>query len=323
MFEIIKLGTNVLQRIINPSISKINLALTFQCNHKCITCNIWKTKGNKLTENSKYKDELSVDEIEKIVTRNNLLYVSLTGGEPFLRKDIKEILLVCLKHVPMVTLTSNGSQPTLIVNTVREVVAKNKNIFDINISLDGNEEQHDAFTRTKDSYKKAKETIERLVIVSKDYKNLKLTIETLVSEQTNKGHNNTIQFAKELGIEITYSIIQKAIFYDNEDNKIGVGELPKIHLRPNIHSIFSYLYLRTAKKNNIPDCVAGQYTCSVTPFGDVMPCLFVPIIFKNLRDTNYIIGKLDYKNIISKCKEKCWTPCEAYPTIMFRPWRLL
>ena len=317
------MGTMILPRIIVPRISKANLVLTFKCNHKCLTCNIWKTHGDNLTRNSQWKDkeELTVDEIEKIVSRNKLIYLSLTGGEPFLRKDIGEIIQVSMQHIPMVTLTTNGSVPSTIERAASQALSKTKGLLGINISLDGNKEQHDAFTRTKGSYEKAIETIERLTALKNN--RLKLSIENLVSACTDAGRAHVCQYAQQMGIPLTFSIEQRAPFYDNEDNLANIEEIPSVKLSLKPHEIFSYLYIKSSMNGHTPKCVAGQYTCSITPYGDVMPCLFVPVILKNLRETEYKIGKLDYKEAVGKCQKRCWTPCEAYPTIMFRPWRLL
>jgi len=325
MLETISTAIKVLPKMIVPSVSKANLALSFKCNHKCLTCNIWKTHGHNLTKNSKHIEEgvLTINEIEKIASRNKLIYLSLTGGEPFLRKDIGEIIQVCLQHVPMVTITTNGSLPETIERAVSQALAKTNNLLDINVSLDGNEEQHDAFTRTKGSYKRATETIERLVRIRKRNRRLKLSIENLVSACTNAGRGHVRQYAQRMNIPLTYSVEQRAPFYDNGDGPVNIKEMPKVKPSLKLHDIFSYLYIRSSRNGHKPKCVAGQYTCSITPYGDVMPCLFVPAILKNLRETDYRIGKLDYKNAVGECKERCWTPCEAYPTIMFRPWRLL
>jgi len=319
MLNLLKMGTKILPRIIIPQISKANLVLTFKCNHKCVTCNIWKTHGRNLTKG--VKGELTVEEIEKIVTRNKLIYLSLTGGEAFLREDISDIIQVCMSHVPMVTLTSNGSMPDKMIKTVNKVLPNAKGILDINISLDGNREQHDAFTRVNGSYERATESIERLKASQNG--NLKLSVETLVSSYVEMGKEYVCQYARDRGLPLTYTIEQKAPFYDNEDNVIKPVELPEVKLKLNPHSLFSYLYIRNAKRNHNVKCVAGQYTCSITPNGDVMPCLFLPTVLKNLKETDYVIGKLDYKEVVENCTQKCWTPCEAYPTIMFRPWRLL
>ena len=304
MSNLLNMGTKVLSRMIIPKISKANLVLTFKCNHKCVTCNIWKTHGRNLTKG--VKGELTVEEIEKIVTRNKLIYLSLTGGEAFLREDISDIIQVCMKHVPMVTMTSNGSMPDKMVQTINQILPKAKGILDINISLDGNREQHDTFTGIEGSYERATESIERLLASQNG--NLKLSIETLVSSHVEKGKAHVYQYAREMGLPLTYTIEQKAPFYDNEENVIKPTELPHLRLKFNPYSLFSYLYIRNAKRKHRVKCVAGQYTCSITPNGDVMPCLFLPTVLKNLKETDYVIGKLDYKEVVEKC-QGCWTPC--------------
>ena len=65
---------------------RLILAITCNCNSKCKTCSIWKKN---------YKDELSLEDLKKFTeTRlfKKIRFISLTGGEPFLRNDIDEIV---------------------------------------------------------------------------------------------------------------------------------------------------------------------------------------------------------------------------------------
>ncbi len=62
---------------------KLNLCLTYWCQYKCKTCNIWRRKPS---------DELTTEEIVALVRENpHVTWVDLTGGEIFLRRDIDDI----------------------------------------------------------------------------------------------------------------------------------------------------------------------------------------------------------------------------------------
>ena len=62
---------------------KLNLCLTYWCQYRCKTCNIWQRKPS---------DELTTDEVIALVRENpNVTWVDLTGGEIFLRPDIDDI----------------------------------------------------------------------------------------------------------------------------------------------------------------------------------------------------------------------------------------
>ena len=63
---------------------KLNFAITYHCNSRCLTCNIWQMKP---------KDELTLEEIRAFARNNNYFkWIEITGGEPFLRTDIVDIV---------------------------------------------------------------------------------------------------------------------------------------------------------------------------------------------------------------------------------------
>src|SRR5262245_58292926 len=62
---------------------KLNVALTYWCQYRCKTCNIWQRRP---------VDELTTDELLTFVARNRgVSWFDLTGGEIFLREDIDEV----------------------------------------------------------------------------------------------------------------------------------------------------------------------------------------------------------------------------------------
>ena len=67
-----------------PTPLKLNWCLTYWCQYRCLTCNIWKRKP---------EDELTTREIQDVV-RNapSPSWLDLTGGELFLRQDIGDVL---------------------------------------------------------------------------------------------------------------------------------------------------------------------------------------------------------------------------------------
>src|SRR6476659_3386760 len=82
---------------------KVNLALTYWCQYKCKTCNIWRRKQT---------DELTTGEIIEFIRQNPLVsWVDLTGGEIFLRRDIADILDAVVSlwpHLVVLHFPTNG-----------------------------------------------------------------------------------------------------------------------------------------------------------------------------------------------------------------------
>ena len=91
-----------------------------------------------------------------------MLHLTITGGEPFLRKDfvqiIDNIILNC--NVPRISIKSNGFYVDRIKKFVPELIEKHPNTeFTLSISLDGPKEIHDKVRVFDGAYEKVLETI--------------------------------------------------------------------------------------------------------------------------------------------------------------------
>ena len=93
---------------------------------------------------------------------NSLLHLTITGGEPFLRKDFVEIVdnIIQNCNVPRISIKSNGFYIDRIKKYVPEIIQRHPDTeFTLSISLDGPEEIHDEVRKFKGAYKKVLETI--------------------------------------------------------------------------------------------------------------------------------------------------------------------
>lgn len=321
MSNSLTIATKVIRRIISPRLSRANVAVTYKCNYKCRTCNIWQTYKK---DKSLLHSEMTIEEFEKIATYNDFIWLSITGGEPFLRNDIGKLLIIAARNADVISTTTNGSKPELIEKTIKGALSQRKALIACNVSLEGEEKLHDAFTGREGAWRNATETIDRLSAIKNS--GFKLGIETLISEHTVDDREYVRKLAEQAGAGIVYTIEQHANYYNNNNNPINLPPFPKVKLSRNLLSLGSYMFLKKANSSNNTKkmCVAGQYSCFIDPYCNVYPCLFfVPNKpLKNLRQTGFAIGKLDYKGLVSSC-EGCWTPCEAHTAMMFKPWRLL
>ncbi len=121
------------------------IRLTKSCNFRCPHCYV--DAGCPL------KNELTLTEIKSIVdqlVKLKIFYVFYTGGEPFLRKDISEILNYTHKKGIGISISSNGA----ILS--KDILEKVKDIpFTLfQISLDGTKKIHDSI-RGEGSWEKA------------------------------------------------------------------------------------------------------------------------------------------------------------------------
>lgn len=155
-----KLLIRVFYRFINYKFSNkhkpisLTINLTGKCNLKCKTCKVWKNKSRDL-EFSEWK-KIS----EKIETP---LWITITGGEPFLREDFSEIIKsICKNAKPVVlNIATNGMLTEKIIKDIKKIKDSYSGILRINISIDGLKETHELI-RGKVCYDRAIETFRQL-----------------------------------------------------------------------------------------------------------------------------------------------------------------
>lgn len=129
-----------------------HIVVTNRCNHKCLMCNYWKEKG---------PDQLTLKDFDKMLSSpvlSHLYSICITGGEPFLRKDLGEIIELIYNRTGLKPhINSNFSLPS----TIDKILKKHKNhIGGIHTTICGPEKIHDKVTGVKGSYKRFLECIE-------------------------------------------------------------------------------------------------------------------------------------------------------------------
>lgn len=149
-----KVGT-IRKESITPSLKSIQLEITRRCNLRCQHCYLEDYLG---------ENELTTQEVFDLIDQAAAIGVTsfhITGGEPLVRKDLKEILAYIKDKGLYGQLYTNG---TLLNDKFIEYL-KDMNISVVKISLDGfNAKTHDHFRRANNSYKKAIESIRKLKV---------------------------------------------------------------------------------------------------------------------------------------------------------------
>lgn len=163
---------------------------TLSCNLRCKHCLVSAGKG--------LKDELTTEEIKKIVDEATALGVKrfyITGGEPFIKEDIFELIkyITKEKHCELIILTN----ATLFDDNKIAVLEKVKSPkLVIQVSLEGpNAEIHDKL-RGKGSFDKAVEGIKRLTDIG-----IMPIVSTALSKYNEKYIVDTSTFISRLGVK--------------------------------------------------------------------------------------------------------------------------
>ncbi len=184
----------------------LTYSVTAACQSRCKTCQIGQMFCNDPTRPQK---DLKLDEIEKIFkTMKPVYFFNLSGGEPFMRKDLPEIVeLACRYLKPRVVHTpTNAILSDRIIEYTEKIIqivrAYDPTVpFTVKPSIDGVGELHDEIRGVKGNFNKLLKTIEGLKKLEEKYDNFHLELGTVISN-FNIDHLDEIEdFVHSLGVE--------------------------------------------------------------------------------------------------------------------------
>ena len=297
---------------------KLNFGITSRCNLRCRTCNIWKTPSKN------FNKELTVKEIKKIFKSfpSNFSWLTISGGEPFLRKDFADIIKIAKQELPslsIISINTNGTLRKEIISSLKQITNLDiPNIY-LTFSIDGPKEIHDKIRGIKGSFEQTWGNYIEIKRLFDSNSNIKISIETTISDYNiNYLHNFFKKILKEHNLIVT--VAHEAYQYQNQNHpgllsSSRIPELKKIVkliskklniLKPDELLQFLYLnkiksYLK-AKNKKITPCVAGSFSFAMNPFGDVTPCFMWGKIIGNVRNHNYNLGQIAQLPQIKKIK---------------------
>lgn len=288
--------------------------ITNRCNARCAHCFIDFDNGDSS------KHELSLDEIRRLTKHlgNHLFNVNLTGGEPFLRKDIFEIVEAYFKNAGVVSvfITTNGTFTDLTREFIDKFIrSKIKGNIIFSISLDDLEEFHDKNRKVSGLFTSALRTFNMIkeyglpnitagigiTIAEHNYSRIielynyirKLGVDNVTATPLREeGKIKKIDPEKKEGIYRAYCEVSKLIYRDNMGN--GRGRInPEARLIDAKNSVFNEIVMDTyLKPRFISQCPAGSLFVVISADGHVHPCEILDSPIGSLRDYDMDLKKL-------------------------------
>ncbi len=198
----------------NPP-TRVDFELTYTCNLKCSFCPqaIFKEQSPEKVQSA--KNELSTDEIYSVIDElkaGGVPLVTLTGGEPFVRKDIMDIVTYIKQKDLELSILSNGA---LITKKKAEELVR-LGVDTITFSLDGPEALHDEVRGIPKTFSKMTKIAEHLIKTrvkqgkQRPYINFNCTISAL----NQSAFSEIIDAAVSIGID---SVSFGFLFFTNEE----------------------------------------------------------------------------------------------------------
>lgn len=241
--------------------------VTYRCNAKCTMCNRYK-------EPSKPEDELSVDAIRKLP---QMYFTNITGGEPFIRDDLKDIVRELYKKSDRIVISTNGFFTDKIVDLCKEFPE-----VGIRISIEGLESTNNEIRGLEDGYNKGYTTLKKLVELGCKDVGFGMTVQ----DRNALDLVPLYEISNELGMEFATASLHNSFYFVESNNiiedRISVAQnfeklinrllesnSPKKWFRAYFnHGLINYIF---SQKRLLP-CDMSFDTFFIDPFGDVMPC---------------------------------------------------
>jgi len=318
-----------------------NFAITYACDSRCRTCNIWKIQSKE--------HELSLDEIRSTFRDNQeflseVRYIQITGGEPFLRADLHKIISAIRTYLPKCTfwIPTNGLNPELIKQVARQILdVLDGNGLGVSVSLDGIGATHDKLRGVAGSYSNAVETLEKLAHMRKEYPKFNLTVGMTLTPDNIRELPEVFQIARRHEAEFSFRPVNFSdIYYRNPEGNFKlngvINDLTRsiepikrdVVKRRGILSSVTTLrymegvldYVRSSRVENFP-CTAGSASMFIDPSGNVYPCIIMNKKLGNIRDKPlrdmWISHEAEESRRLireGKCPG-CWVECESFRDI--------
>lgn len=303
--------------------------VTNRCNFRCKFC----FYGAEIEKGLK-PNELTLDEIRQLATKlGPLLQLSLTGGEPFLRKEFTEITRIFLDHTGAryVTIPTNGSLTERTIRYLEELLPQYQNTYiRLSISIEGIEERHDVLRDMPGSFESIRQTYGELVSLRRKYGNLVIDANSVLTTHSEETLLDTLKYLdREFEFDNLSVTLARGQVSDpqlkqvSKERYIEINEFLESTKRRKEKRLLYPVWrgVRDVSRENlirtvfhdefVTPCVAGRKLVVVSETGDVYPCEILDRKMGNLRDFDFdlhaLLGMRDNQGLVewivdSKCK---------------------
>ncbi|HUV36313.1 MAG TPA: radical SAM protein [Patescibacteria group bacterium] len=303
------------------------IAVTYACDSRCNMCNIWKLAPGT---------ELAPGEYRRLP--RTLRDVNITGGEPFLRGDIVELVRVIYEHCrhPRIVVSTNGFQRRRIIHAAPELMKIGRRVG-LAVSIDGIGEVHDRIRGVTGGFDKALETLKQLKQIG--YRNVRVAF---TAQSDNVEHLGAVyDLSRQFGYQFTTSVAQNSEFYfSTEDNqRVAPAALERelqYVIRKELLSfspkrwLRAYFYAGVVRYNMHGEralgCRAGRDSFFMDPAGKIYPCLTLNREIGDITQHSFDeIWRGDsarrVREAVDACCEPCWMICTARTSMLRNPAR--
>ena len=272
--------------------------VTYRCNARCSMCNRYKAP-------SKPDEEISIETIKKLP---KMYFTNITGGEPFIRTDLKDIVRELYKKSDRIVISTNGFFTDRIVDLAKEFPQ-----IGIRISIEGLEDTNNEIRGLENGYQRGYQTLKKLREMGMKDVGFGMTVQDKNAPDLVPLYN----ISNEMGMV--------AKNFENLVNELLKSNSPKKWFRAYFnHGLINYIY----GQNRLLPCDMSFDTFFIDPYGDVMPC--------NGTKDKEVMGNLNtqsweelwnspeaeqVRNKVRHCDRNCWMIGSVSPAMHKYIWK--
>ena len=297
-----------------------SIILTYRCPMRCVMCNIWKNPTEK-------KYEIKAEDLKSLP---QLKFINLTGGEPFIREDLEEIVEECYRHTKRIVISTSGWFEDRVI-----ALAKHFPNIGIRISIEGLSVKNDELRGHQGGFDKGLRTL--LTLKKMGLKDIGFGC--TVSNNNSADMLSLYQLSKSLGMEFATAAFHNSYYFHKGDNHITNKEVvckdfetlinwqlqensPKSWFRAWFNmGLINYI---EGNRRMLP-CEAGSANFFIDPWGEVYPCngledKFWKQSMGNIHEADFmtIWNSKQAEEVRSKvrcCAKNCWMVGTASPVM--------
>jgi Fe-coproporphyrin III synthase len=273
---------------------------------------------------TKPEEEIPLETIKKLPHLN---FANITGGEPFIRKDIGDIVDIVRTKAARVVISSNGYFSDRILG-----LFKRRQDVGIRLSIEGLPKTNDAIRGIPDGFNRALKTLLTLVEMGVRDVGFGMTVQEMNAEDLVDLYN----LSNHMGMEFATATLHNSFYFRKTDNKIEnklkvarafeslINKLlksnsPKKWFRAFFnHGLINYVY----GHSRLLPCNMSKNGFFVDPFGDVLPCngMTEKMSMGNLNEKswNEIWNSEQADRVradVRNCQRNCWMIGSAAPAM--------
>lgn len=297
-----------------------SIILTYRCPMRCKMCNIWQYPTDK-------KEEIKAEDLK---TLPRLKFINLTGGEPFIREDLAEIVEECYRHTDRIVISTSGWFEDRVI-----ALAKRFPKIGIRISIEGLSCKNDELRGREGGFDKGLRTL--LTLKHMGLKDIGFGC--TVSNNNSKDMLSLYRLSLSLGMEFATASFHNSYYFHKDDNTITNREevcsdfeqliewqLAEKHPKSWFRAFFNMGLINYIEggRRMLP-CEAGSANFFIDPWGEVFPCngleeRYWKDSMGNIHDADFMTiwtseQAQKVREKVRRCPKNCWMVGTASPVM--------